>query len=86
MHSEKSSLILTSLGARLTLEVPGLPPQTCELAAGGGYLSQSAPVAWFGLGSGDTVEDAVVRVRWPDGATSEHPVPAGATTLRLARP
>ena len=41
--------------------------QTAELQQGGGYLSQSASMLSFGaVGDG-----AKVRIRWPDGRTTE---------------
>jgi len=78
-----------SAGARLRFEVPGLPPQTVELAAGSGHLGQSAPVAFFGWGAApdpSAMEDARLVVRWPGGASSEHAVPRGTSTLQLAAP
>ncbi len=37
-------------GSVVTLKREGAAPQVVEVAAGSGYLSQSAAVAWFGLG------------------------------------
>jgi hypothetical protein len=51
-------------GVRVTVERTGVPNQTAEYAAGGGWLSQSAPALFFGLGSGP--RKGVVTVRWPD--------------------
>jgi hypothetical protein len=48
----------------VTVERTGVPNQTAEYAAGGGWLSQSAPALFFGLGSGP--RKGVVTVRWPD--------------------
>ncbi|RKY17683.1 MAG: RNA-binding protein, partial [Planctomycetota bacterium] len=74
----------TGVGARLTLEQEGRRSQTQELSAGAGYLSQSAPVAWFGLaGAGQQPAAARLLVRWPDGARSAHEVPPGTTTLSV---
>lgn len=46
------------------------------------YLSQVPPVAWLGLGSSQARR---ITVRWPDGATTEHPAAAGAGTLTIER-
>ena len=52
-------------GVRVKVERTGQPMQTAEYSAGGGWLSQSAPCLFFGLGSGPTT--GVVTLRWPDG-------------------
>jgi len=55
------------IGARVTLEDTAGRTQTAELHAAGGYLSQSAPVLFFGLGNHTPRR---LEVRWPDGAMS----------------
>lgn len=57
----------TGIGARITLHFNDGTAQSAEIAAGGGYLSQSPPVAIFAAG-GRTV--ASLEVRWPDGTVS----------------
>lgn len=63
----------TAIGARVTVEVAGLPLQAAEVASASGYLSQSAPALHFGWGR-DRKDDATaqVTVRWPDGAETVH--------------
>lgn len=57
-----------SAGAKVTLKREGQPSQTIEIQAGGGYLSQSAATAWFGLG--DSSSTGTVTVTWSDGTES----------------
>jgi hypothetical protein len=57
-------------GAMVTVHPDGAPVQTAEYHAGGGYLSQDAPVLYFGLGK--RVATGSVKVRWKDGSVSEH--------------
>ncbi len=54
-----------------------------EIAAGGGYYSQSSPAAGFVWGR-DTTPQAI-RVRWPDGETTEQAIPSDQTVLTLER-
>lgn len=63
---------LSAIGARVSVEIAGLPRQTAEVSAGSGYLTQSTPNLFFGWGAGakDDVS-AKVTVRWPDGSVSE---------------
>ena len=76
----------TGIGARISYERAGLPMQTVELAAGSGYLAQSAAVAWFGLGAEPYDEPAgLLRVRWPDGAVREQAVAPGTTSVRVTK-
>ncbi len=73
-----------AVGARVTLHVPGLPAQTGEIAAGNGYLSQSAPAVFFGLGA--HVGEFSAEVRWPDGEVTRHAgLSAAGGRLVLAR-
>jgi hypothetical protein len=55
-----------AIGARL--ELRDAKTGARELHAGAGYLSQSSPTAWLT----QVPENAVLRVRWPDGAATEH--------------
>jgi len=57
------------IGARLTLRVKD-QMQTRLIQAGSGYLSSSSPVAHFGLGPSDRVDQ--LEIRWPDGKISTH--------------
>jgi hypothetical protein len=83
----------TGVGASITLKRAGQPSQTVELAAGSGYLSQSAPVAWFGLGPALGPE-AIAAESEPDAAGSpaeaasevEVRWPDGRTTTHAVAP
>ncbi len=55
----------TGIGARITVAGTSGRIQTAEVHAGGGYLSQSSPVAWFGGEA--AASPASLHVRWPDG-------------------
>ena len=67
------------IGSRITLH-HGEQLRVQELAAGGSYLAQSAPVAWFH----DAQPGDALVVRWPDGVETRHEViePQGALTLK----
>lgn len=73
----------SAIGARVTVHIAGMPDQTAEIHAGGGYLSQDTPELFFGFGSADA-PTCEVAVRWPDGATTRHTLTreaAAAATL-----
>jgi len=54
------------------------------ICGGSGYLCQMEPVAHFGLGGLDAVDE--VNIRWPDGATATLHQPALRTTHTVAHP
>jgi hypothetical protein len=56
------------IGARLTVEAGGRRMER-EVRAGASYLASSEPTATFGLGPAPRAER--LRVRWPDGRTTE---------------
>lgn len=72
------------LGVRLEGEAAGARVEfggrVAEVYSGGGYLSQSAPVVWFGERKAGTV-----KVTWGDGAVSEVRVKAGAGSVVVER-
>ena len=55
------------VGARVWLEVPGLPRQTKEMAVGGGYLSGSEQLVSFAMGS---AAEGTLGVEWRGGRRS----------------
>ena len=57
----------TAVGALVTLTTRSGREQVQEVLAGSGYLSQSSPRLFFGLGKNDP--PAEIRVRWSDGTT-----------------
>jgi hypothetical protein len=56
----------TAVGARVTILMQDGSQQTGEVYAGGGYLSQSTHVLYFGLG--EQGQPDRIEVRWPDGS------------------
>ncbi|HEU5080581.1 MAG TPA: FG-GAP-like repeat-containing protein [Opitutaceae bacterium] len=74
----------TAIGARVILGLTDGSSQTQEIAAGAGYYSQSTPECFFGWV--DSAPPQILRVRWPDGAVSEHNIPPSTTQLMLAHP
>lgn len=73
-----------AIGAVVTLLYEDDGQSTAEIVAGSGYLSQSAPLAVFGI---DTAQPRAARVRWPDGSVSEHGLdPAAGPYLELTQP
>jgi uncharacterized membrane protein YraQ (UPF0718 family) len=62
------------IGAKVFIRYTGGSGQQMrEIKAGGGYLSFDAPLAFFGLGDVDRVEQ--IRVRWRDGTETSLPGP-----------
>jgi len=59
-------------GARLTLDLSGLPLQTAEIASGSGFLSSNSPQILFAKPA--NLEGAHrIKIRWPDGVSEEVP-------------
>ena len=76
----------TAVGARIRLIGAGaIPGQTVEITAGSGYLSQSVPEVFFGLGPAPAGA-VTLEVRWPDGSTTTHAVNAGAHRITITEP
>ncbi|MCU0862484.1 MAG: FG-GAP-like repeat-containing protein [Planctomycetes bacterium] len=71
----------TAIGATIELVAKDGSVQRRELAAGSGYLTQGPAVAWFAPASAGSR----LRVRWPDGASSEHAVEVTTGELVIAR-
>ncbi len=68
-------------GARVALRA-GERVQVAEVHAGSGYLGTPAPVLFFARPDSPA---ATLEVRWPDGGTSTHPLPAAGETATLSR-
>jgi hypothetical protein len=64
----------------VTVVYGGDRQQTAEVYAGSGYLSQSTPTLFFGRG--DAME---IRVRWPGGDTTVHPIEPDISKVTLYR-
>ena len=74
----------SGIGALVTLRRSDGQTQTYEVYAGSGYLSQSSPTLYFGLGADP--DPATIEVRWPSGAVSTHEVAADAGSVTLQHP
>lgn len=72
----------TAVGARITVELADGSARSAEVYAGSGYYSQSTAACFFGYA--DANPPRLVRVRWPGGAATAHPFPAGESSLLLA--
>ena len=67
----------SGIGAKVFIRMAGgTGQQMREIKASGGYMSFDAPVAHFGLGQTDHVEE--IRVRWRDGTETVLPGPFAA--------
>ena len=71
-----------AIGARVALVTRSGAAQGLEIAAGSGVWSHSGARAFFGWTEDDPPEE--LRVRWPWGGISVHPVPRDVTTLTIA--
>lgn len=79
---------LNAVGARVTLTRADGEKQSAEVAAGSGYLSQSASGLFFGLGESGG-KGARIDVRWPDGSSStmkEIPPSGGDVVVEFGSP
>ncbi|NNE93419.1 MAG: hypothetical protein HKN23_17375 [Verrucomicrobiales bacterium] len=74
-----------AIGARVTFEVEGMPAQTAEIRAGGGYLTQENTDLIFAVPNAADGKKAAVKIRWPDGAESEQQVDAKGRFAKLTR-
>jgi hypothetical protein len=74
----------TAVGACITVQLANGTTQTSEVYAGSGYYSQSTAASFFG--SPDANPARKIRVRWPNGSTSEHEVAPDALHLTLSPP
>jgi hypothetical protein len=72
------------IGTRVTVEAAGLPPQTAEVQAGSGYLTQGPATLYFGLGQNPGA--SAITVRWPDGKISKYPAPSAKPMILLQQP
>jgi hypothetical protein len=71
-------------GARVMVRLPNNRCLTAEVYAGSGYLSQSAPVVFFGNAGLEKMVE--VGVRWPDGAQTTHFVQATGSQVIIEHP
>jgi hypothetical protein len=73
---------VAAVGSRVQIVRADGSVQSAEIHAGSGYLSQSAPVAYFGNAAGNPIEE--IRVRWPDGRITSHE-PSGDPVQTISR-
>jgi hypothetical protein len=59
------------IGARITVNAPGLPPQSQEMICGGRYLSSDEPMRAFAAGG--TANELTIAVTWRSGRRSVVP-------------
>ncbi len=69
------------IGAIVTLRGADGAEQSRRITAGCGYLSQSAPCAFFA----HVPKGAMLRVQWPDGHVSERAIEESDRTVEVAR-
>ena len=70
-----------AIGARVRVQLADGSSQVREIAAGGGWGSQSTARAFFGFADGNA--PVKIQVRWPDGRETQHPFVAGRATITL---
>jgi len=67
----------------VTISQPKGPVQRYEINGGNNYLSQSEPIAHFGLGESETV--GLVTAEWQDGFSKTYSNVSANTTLVVSR-
>ncbi len=71
-----------AVGAGVTIEAGALKIYK-EVTSGRGFGSSDPPTLHFGLGKNTRIER--LRVRWPDGSSSDYPAPQVDSRLRLRK-
>jgi hypothetical protein len=74
----------TAIGARVTVELADGTSQTSDIAAGGGVLSQSSAILYFGYPP--THPPRHIHVRWPSGAVSDRDLASTPRRVELIAP
>jgi len=74
----------TAVGARISVELSDGTTEMCEVYAGSGYYSQSTAACFFGYP--DSNPPRKIRVRWPDGTSTESDSSPLSATLILSAP
>jgi len=73
----------SAIGAMVRVTMKSGAVRSAEVSGGGGYLSQSAPALYFGLGTSDLVSK--IDVRWPSGtatSTRSGPIDHGEVVIK----
>ena len=73
------------IGARVSVAGPGIPTQTAEIYAGGGYLSQGNTDLIFAMPNSMNEKEIVVKIRWPEGGDSQIEAKGKSRFLSLSR-
>lgn len=74
----------TAIGALITVVQQDGHAQSAEVHAGGGYLSQSSAVSFFGYLQSNPPRE--IRVRWPSGRTTTHQWPGAQPLIKISAP
>lgn len=82
LHGPKGNLPV--IGALITVVMTDGSLQAAEICAGGGYLSQSGAVSYFGYPQNNPPKE--IRVRWPSGKTTSHPWPGPEKVVTISQP
>ncbi len=75
-----------AVGARIEVRTGERRHLTAEIAAGGGYLSQSPPQMLFTLPENRERDRTVARIRWANGSTSETILSEKVSSHRIESP
>jgi hypothetical protein len=73
-----------AVGAAITVQLADGTVQVAEIYAGSGYYSQSTAAGFFGYP--ETNPPKKIRVRWPNGVTTDHDDHVGSSTLTISAP
>lgn len=71
-----------AVGARVRVELPGLPVQTADLCAGNSYLTAGPACLYF---AGKEAQSGKCRVTWPDGTATDHIITVSGGNVSIAR-
>jgi hypothetical protein len=72
----------SAVGARIAVDHADGSSQASEVHAGSGYYTQSTAGVFFGWLDANPLRR--IRVRWPSGISTEHPVPPQSTIILAA--
>ena len=73
-----------AIGAQVTVELLDGATQLSEISAGSAHSNQSSASCFFGYMPSNPPR--LVRVRWPSGVTTQHPIESPTATITLHAP
>ena len=73
------------IGATVSVAGAGMPTQTAEIYAGGGYLSQGNTDLIFAMPKSMDEKEIIVKIRWPEGGESQIEAKGKSRFLSLSR-